>query len=68
MENPVDTIFVIGGSKDVRDEELATSGYDDRIVMEVCMLEENPTVFFVNANCVLYGRAGTCAIDKGSVL
>lgn len=64
MEDPVHTIFVIRGSENVGDDELAASGDNDRIIAEVSVLEQNSSILFVNADGVLNGCAFTCTIDE----
>lgn len=68
VEDPVDAVFVVGGSEDVRNDELTSSSDDDRIITEVSVLEQDACIFFVNANCVLDGGTLSCSVDKCSIL
>jgi hypothetical protein len=68
MEDPVNTVLVVRRCEDVRDDELATSCYNDRIVTKISMLEENAGIFFVNANGILDRRALSSSVDKCSLM
>jgi hypothetical protein len=67
VKHPVYTIFVIGGSEYVRDNEFATAGYCDAIIPEVGVFEQNPSVFFVDADGVLDGGRSASPVDKRRV-
>ena len=68
MEDPVNAVLVVRRCEDVGDEELATSCYNDRIVTEIRMLEENASIFFVNANSILDRRTLPSSVDKCSLM
>ena len=68
MENPIDAVFVVGGSEDVGDDKLSASGDDDGVVAEIGVFEEDAGVFFVNADCVFDGGGISCSVDEGSIL
>ena len=53
MENPLDSVFIVGGSKDVLNDQLSCSCHDDRLVSEVRVLEEDAIIFLVNADGIL---------------
>jgi hypothetical protein len=55
VEDPLNSIFVVGGSEDLLDDELACAGNSDRLVSEVRVLEENAGVLLVDADGVLDG-------------
>ena len=67
VEDPVDTVFIVGGSEDVGDDEFAGTSDDDRVVTEIRVLEQNAIVFFVDAHGVLDGAGRTGAVDKVKV-
>lgn len=67
MEDPVHAVLVIRSGKDVRDEKLATTSNNDRVISKVGVLEEYPGIFFMDTDGILDGLAAPCAIDKSSV-
>lgn len=67
VEDPVDAVLVVGGSEDVGDDQLPATSYNDRLVTEVGVLEEDTGVFLVDTDGVLDDRAGTRTVDKGSI-
>lgn len=68
MENPVHAVLVVCCSENVGDDELAASGDNNRVVAEVGVLEQDPSILFVNADGVLDGCAFSCTIDKCSAV
>lgn len=64
MEDPVHTVLVVCGGEDVRDDEFSTTGDNDGIVTEISVLEQNASIFFVNANSILDGGALSCSVYK----
>ena len=64
MEDPVHAVLVVRGCKNVRDYEFAASGDDDGVVTEVRVLEENASIFFVNANGIFDRCALSCSVDE----
>ena len=67
VEDPVDAVLVVSGGKDMRNEEFTAAGDDDRIVAEVGMFEEDPRIFFVDADGVFDGLAGSGSVDEVGV-
>jgi len=55
MEYPVDAVFVVGGGKNVRDDELAATSHNHGIVTEIGVFEKNAGIFFVDADGVFDG-------------
>lgn len=47
------SIFVIGGRKDLLNDELPCSGNNDRVVSKVSMFEQNTIILFVDADSIL---------------
>lgn len=68
MEDPVDAVFIIGGGEDVGDDEFAPSGYDDGFVAEIGVLEEDTSIFFVDADGVFDGGTFTGAVYESGIL
>lgn len=64
VEDPLASILVVGGSKDLLDDELASTGDGDGVISEVSVLEENTVVLLVNADGVLDGADRTIAGSK----
>jgi len=52
VEDPVDSVLVAGGGEDLRDDQLARAGGSDETVAEVGVLEEDPVILLVDADCV----------------
>lgn len=67
VEDPIDAILVIRCREYVGDEEFPASSHDDGVISEIGMFEQDPGVFFVDADCILDGLAGAGAVDEGSV-
>jgi hypothetical protein len=68
MENPVHAVLVVCSCENMRDYELAATSYDDGVVAEVSVLEENAGIFLVNTDCVLDGCAFSSPVDECCVL
>lgn len=64
VEDPVNTVLVVRCCEDVRDKKLPSASHNDGVVTEISVLEQNASVFFVDAYGVLNGLAGTSAVDK----
>lgn len=67
VEDPVDAVFVVCGSEDMRDDELSPAGDDDGVIAEVGVLEEDPGIFLVDADGVLDDLGGARAVDEGGI-
>lgn len=67
MEDPVHAVLVIRSGKDVRDEKLATTSNNDRVISKVGVLEEYPGIFFMNTDRILDGLAAPCATDQSRI-
>lgn len=52
VEDPGHHVLVVGGREDLLDDELAAARYDDRVVAEVGMLEQDAGVLLVDADGV----------------
>ncbi len=68
VKDPVDGVFVIGGGKDVGDDQFAATGGDDGVVPEVSVFEEDTSVLFVDADGVLDCLRVPSAIDEIGIL
>lgn len=55
MEYPLDRILVIRSSEHLLDDELTCSGDNRRLITEVCVLEQDASILFVNADGILDG-------------
>lgn len=55
VEDLLNSIFVVGGSEDLLDDEFVCVGNSDRFVFEVRVFEENVGVFFVDVDGVFDG-------------
>ena len=64
VEDPVDAVLVIGGGEDVRDDEFASTGDDDRIITEVAMFEQDAVVFLMYTDSVFDCAGSTGFVDK----
>ena len=67
VEDPVNAVFVVCGCEDMRDDKFSPAGDDDGIVAEIAMLEEDPSVFFVDTDGVFDYLRGAGAVDEGGV-
>ena len=67
VEDPVDAVLVVGRREDVRDEKLSSSCHDDGVISEVGMLEQDPRVFFMDADGVLDGLRRASFVNEISV-
>ena len=67
MEDPVYTVLIIGCCEDVADNELPGPSHNDRVVSEVCVLEQDTSVFLVDADRILDGDRSTSSVDKFGV-
>ncbi len=64
VEDPIDAVFVVCRGEDVRNQEFAAASHNDGVVAEVGVFEENTGVFFVDADGVFDGLAGTGPVDE----
>jgi hypothetical protein len=67
VEDPIDAVLVVCGGKDVANDELAGTRYGYGIVTEICVLEENTVIFFVDADGIFDGCGCTGTIHKGCI-
>ena len=67
MEDPVHAVLVVGGCEDMADEQFAGAGNGRGFVAEVSVFEQDPGVFFVDADGV-FDRCGLAgAVHKVGV-
>lgn len=64
VENPVDAVFIVGSSEDVRDDKLASASDCYTVVAEIGVLEQDPSVFLMDADSVLDGRGLSGAVNE----
>lgn len=64
VEDPVNTVLVVCGRKDLTNEQFSRPSDGTAIVAEVGMLEENPGIFFVDTDGVLDGFGSTGTIHE----
>lgn len=67
VEDPIDTVFVVGCSEDVRDDKLAGTSHSRCLVTEIHVLEQDASVLFVDANGILDRLRFASFVDKGEV-
>lgn len=67
MEDPIDTILVVGGGEDLRDDEFAAASNVYRVVAEIGMFEEDSRVFFVDADGVFNSDGGAGFVREDGV-
>jgi hypothetical protein len=64
VENPVNAILIVSSGKNMADDKLPRSRNSARVIAEVRMLEQNASVFLMNANCVLDRLRLPSLVDK----
>lgn len=64
MEHPVYAVLIVGGSEDLRDNEFAPAGDDDRVITEIGVFEKDTRVLLVDAYGILDGNCSTGFVRK----
>ena len=57
VEDPVHAVLVVSSGEDVRDDELAGASHRNAVITEVGVLEQNPSILFVDTDSV-FDRCG----------
>ena len=67
MQDPVDSVPVVGCCEDLADDQFTSPRDSGRIVPEVGVLKEYSSILFVDADGILDRLCRTAAIDEGGV-
>lgn len=67
VEYPVYTVLVVGGSKNLGDNQFSRAGHNDRIITEIGVFEQCSCIFLVNADCVFDGSTGTGSVHERGI-
>lgn len=67
VEDPVDAVFIVRGCEDLGDDKFPAAGDDRRVVAEISVLEQYPSVFLMNADGVFDNCASAGTVDESRI-
>ena len=60
MENPLDSILVVGSSENVLHDQLTSPCHNHRVISEVRVFKQDAVVLLMDADCILDRPYSTC--------